>query len=85
MHMLHLFSVLYEHWQRLGEEALEIIEIERRLVKKGVSKIKIENSNYLFSTIANIRKKIDGRNLSSNILINHDSSVDGYSLVIKRS
>lgn len=80
-YMLALFKILYEHWQRLGNEPLEKGEIRRRMGKEGVTgEI---SDKFIKNTVSNIRKKIDSAVLSDCIVLKYDRASDGFSLDIK--
>ena len=80
-YMLALFKVLYEHWQRFGNEPLEKGEIRRRMRKEGVTRE--ISDNFIKNIVSNIRKKINSVKLSSPVILGYDRASNGYYLDIK--
>lgn len=81
--MLQLFTILYNHWQKYKEEPIEVVEIERCLIKVGYDQDVIESQYFMTSTISNIRKKIKGKGLDMIVKIVYNEKEKGYYLSVK--
>lgn len=83
--MLCLFNVLYENWKRDSSKPLTKNQIRVALLDEGLDIGLFNQEAWLSTTVSNIRKKIQGKQLQDFVKIEYKRKARGYCLIIVTS